>query len=152
MGNILPHSPLRYAATRHDGWTIARQAHFLRCLGRQGSVSAACAAVGMSCASAYRLRRRADAATFAAAWDACLLPHFAFRQPVRRPHPPLRGTGVEAVKGVEGVEGQDFAARRQFHQHRPASAEQRQAWADTINRASNPQSGVTNNVKSSPSS
>ena len=81
--NSAPH-PAAYAATRHDGWTLARQAHFLRSLAQGGSVSAACAAVGKSCASAYRLRRRPDAAAFAAAWDLCVLPHFAVRQRPRR--------------------------------------------------------------------
>lgn len=117
MSQSAPSRP--YAANRHDGWTQARQAHFLDCLEEGGSVAAACAAVGKSGASAYRLRRRADAAAFAAAWDACLLPHFAFRQRPRRSGPPNGVKGAKGGEGVEGVEGEDFAPRPQFHQPRP---------------------------------
>ena len=67
--------PLR---TMHNGWTRARQAHFLGWLAETGSVSAACARVGMSRNSAYKLRRRPDAESFAAAGDAAL------GMPVRR--------------------------------------------------------------------
>jgi hypothetical protein len=57
---------------RRDGWTAERQAHFLGHLGETGSVSQACARVGMSRKSAYQLRRKPDAGSFAAAWDAAL--------------------------------------------------------------------------------
>ena len=63
--------PLR---SRRDGWTPARQCSFLGHLYLTGSVSAAARAVGMSRMSAYRLRRRADAASFAHAWDVVLTP------------------------------------------------------------------------------
>ena len=55
---------------RHDGWTPERQRAFIDQLARIGVVTAAARAVGMSAKSAYLLRRRADAADFAAAWDA----------------------------------------------------------------------------------
>jgi len=55
-----------------NGWTEARQAHFLGHLAETGSVSAACARVGMSRNSAYKLRRKPNAESFAAAWDAAL--------------------------------------------------------------------------------
>jgi hypothetical protein len=61
--------PLR---TMHNGWTVTRQAHFLGWLAETGSVSAACARVGMSRNSAYKLRRKPHAESFAAAWDAAL--------------------------------------------------------------------------------
>ena len=54
---------------RFDGWTPARQLAFLETLARTRSVSAAAKSVGMSREGAYRLRRRADAGLFAAAWD-----------------------------------------------------------------------------------
>ena len=57
---------------RHDGWTLERQARFLGMLAETGSVLAACAAVGMSRNSAYALRRKPEAESFAAAWDAAL--------------------------------------------------------------------------------
>ena len=59
-------------AARHDGWSVARQAEFIGWLAETGGVSAAARLVGMSRKSAYRLRARAGAAGFAAAWDAAL--------------------------------------------------------------------------------
>ena len=50
---------------RHDGWTAARQADFIGMLVETRSVA-------MGRESAYRLRRRAGAAGFAAAWDTAL--------------------------------------------------------------------------------
>jgi hypothetical protein len=61
--------PLR---SRRDGWTVLRQADFLGYLAETGSVMAAAEMVGMSRKSAYQLRARLDAASFAAAWDAAL--------------------------------------------------------------------------------
>jgi len=58
--------------TRRDGWTVQRQADFLGMLAETGSVMGACETVGMSRKSAYRLRARPDAESFAAAWDAAL--------------------------------------------------------------------------------
>jgi hypothetical protein len=58
--------------TRHNGWTPKRQVDFLGYLAETGSVSAACARVGMSRKAAYQLRRRPHAESFAAAWDAAL--------------------------------------------------------------------------------
>ena len=57
---------------RRDGWTVRRQADFLGYLAETGSVLGACEAVGRSRNSAYKLRGRPDAASFAAAWDAAL--------------------------------------------------------------------------------
>jgi hypothetical protein len=55
---------------RADGWTAEKQRAFIEALADSGSVPAAARAVGMGVEGAYRLRRRADAADFAAAWDA----------------------------------------------------------------------------------
>lgn len=63
--------PLR---ARADGWSEARQCGFLVQLYVTGSVAAAARAVGMSRASAYRLRERSGAESFAAAWDRVLAP------------------------------------------------------------------------------
>ena len=62
--------PLR---SRADGWTIPRQCGFLAALYLTGSVSAAAREVGMSRASAYRLRERRGAESFAHAWDRVLM-------------------------------------------------------------------------------
>ena len=68
--------PLRACHTAK--WTDVAQAHFLGRLAETGSVSAACARVGISRNSAYKLRIRPGAESFAAAWDAAL------GMPVRR--------------------------------------------------------------------
>lgn len=59
--------PLR---ARADGWTPWRQAAFLGYLAETGSVRSASLRVGMTRETAYRLRRRAGAESFSAAWDA----------------------------------------------------------------------------------
>jgi hypothetical protein len=61
--------PLRYRA---DGWTPGRQADFLGHLAQTRSVAAAARHVGMTRESAYRLREKEGAESFAAAWDAVL--------------------------------------------------------------------------------
>lgn len=53
---------------RHDGWTAERQREFIQCLAETGCVSEACAEVGISPRSAYRLRDRPDAKAFRLAW------------------------------------------------------------------------------------
>ena len=58
---------------RRDGWTLARQREFLATLSETGCVSQACVAVNKSAQSAYRLRRRPDAAAFDQAWDQALV-------------------------------------------------------------------------------
>jgi hypothetical protein len=54
---------------RRDGWTPERQRGFIHRLALIGCVSAAARAVGKSRESAYRLRDRPGAESFAAAWD-----------------------------------------------------------------------------------
>lgn len=63
---------MQQAKPRSDGWTPARQLAFLETLARTRSVSLAAKSAGMSREGAYRLRRRAGAALFAAAWDRAL--------------------------------------------------------------------------------
>lgn len=63
--------PLR---ARADGWSEARQCGFLAQLYVTGSVAAAARAVGMTRASAYWLRNRPGAESFAHAWDHVLSP------------------------------------------------------------------------------
>ncbi|PZQ62931.1 MAG: hypothetical protein DI544_01710 [Sphingomonas taxi] len=55
---------------RHDGWTPARQVAFLRVLRETACVRSACAHVGLSSTSAYRVKKRIP--DFGAAWDAAL--------------------------------------------------------------------------------
>ena len=66
----IPHfTPVPLARSRHDGWTPARQRIFLAALATTGVVAKAARAAGMGVTSAYNLRRRVGAESFAAAWD-----------------------------------------------------------------------------------
>lgn len=68
-GTCLAFTPVPAQRRRADGWTPETQANFIRALEAMGSVGKAARAVGMGRASAYRLRERPDAVSFAAAWD-----------------------------------------------------------------------------------
>lgn len=57
---------------RKDGWTEERQRTFIRVLAETRCIGAAASAAGMSRESAYRLRRRKGAESFARAWDSIL--------------------------------------------------------------------------------
>jgi hypothetical protein len=61
--------PLR---TRADGWTPLRQAEFLGYLAETRSVAEAARRVNMARETAYRLRSKPGAESFAAAWDAAM--------------------------------------------------------------------------------
>lgn len=62
-------TPVPLARARHDGWTPERQRGFIAALAESGVVAAAARTVGMGVTSAYNLRRRPGAESFAAAWD-----------------------------------------------------------------------------------
>lgn len=68
-GSALAFIPVPQQRRRADGWTPEAQARFIRALGAMGSVGRAARAVGIGRASAYRLRDRPGASSFAAAWD-----------------------------------------------------------------------------------
>lgn len=83
-------------AHRADGWTPRRQGDFIGYLAEKRSVLEACRRVGMGREGAYRLRKRAGAAGFAAAWDAALgLPH------ARVDPASAKATGLDACKRFE---------------------------------------------------
>jgi hypothetical protein len=67
--HALAFTPVRTAARRRDGWTPQKQRAFIRALAASGIVATAAHSVGMGVTSAYALRRRAGAESFAAAWD-----------------------------------------------------------------------------------
>lgn len=71
-GTCLAFTPVEQQRHRADGWTPETQANFIRALAAMGSVGKAARAVGMGRASAYRLRERATASSFAAAWDCAI--------------------------------------------------------------------------------
>jgi hypothetical protein len=62
-------TPVPLARNRHDGWTPERQRLFLIALAALGTVDAAAQAVGMSRISAYNLKKRDCADSFAREWD-----------------------------------------------------------------------------------
>ena len=80
---------------RKDGWTAERQRRFVDLLAAGCGPSEAAGAVGMSKQSAFGLRRRAGAESFAAAWDAAAA-SAAERRAAARP----KG---DYARGVEGV-------------------------------------------------
>jgi hypothetical protein len=57
---------------RHAGWTADKQRRFIEHLCQSGNIGEACAIVGVASSSAYRLRNKAGAESFARAWDAAL--------------------------------------------------------------------------------
>lgn len=61
--------PVPLTRHRHDGWTPERQRGFIAALAETGLVAQAARSVGMSSASAYILRRRPHAESFARAWN-----------------------------------------------------------------------------------
>lgn len=65
-------TPVPTRRARADGWTRERQRGFIAALTHCGDVAAAARAVGMTMQSAYRLRKRAGADSFVAAWEAAL--------------------------------------------------------------------------------
>ena len=69
QGTICEFTPVPMLRHRRSGWTEEAQRRFISALLVMGSVGAACRAVGMGRVSAYRLRERAGAESFAAAWD-----------------------------------------------------------------------------------
>jgi len=69
--------PLR---TRADGWTVERQGRFIGFLAETGCGAEAARRVAMSRMAAWRLRRRAGAASLAHAWDTVMALHAGRRR------------------------------------------------------------------------
>jgi hypothetical protein len=96
----------RVGRERRDGWTADTRARFLALLARGESVRAACAAVGLDEAGAYRLRRRSHA--FAADWE---------RAVAERSLTPIEAAYARAVEGWEEpvvFQGQVVATKRRY--------------------------------------
>lgn len=70
--DLLAFTPVPLDRKRSNGWTAAQQERFILALHVMGSVGQAAKAVGMSRQSAYNLRERAGAESFAKSWDAAL--------------------------------------------------------------------------------
>ncbi|MEO5706657.1 MAG: hypothetical protein ABIT10_05625 [Alteraurantiacibacter sp.] len=70
---VLPaFEPVSRQRMRRGGWSAARQREFIELLAETGSVRAACRRMGVGEYRVYDLRRRADADSFRAAWEAAL--------------------------------------------------------------------------------
>jgi hypothetical protein len=65
-------TPVPLLRKRANGWSAERQRRFILALSVMGAVGPAARAVGMGRASAYRLRERDGAESFAEAWDIAL--------------------------------------------------------------------------------
>lgn len=69
---LLAFAPVPLDRRRNNGWTPAQQERFIIALEAMGSVGQAAKAVGMSRQSAYNLREREGAESFARSWDMAL--------------------------------------------------------------------------------
>jgi hypothetical protein len=69
---LLTFTPVPLDRKRNNGWTPAQQERFIVALTVMGSVGQAVKAVGMSRQSAYNLRDRPGADSFARSWDRAL--------------------------------------------------------------------------------
>lgn len=65
-------TPVKLARTHATGWTADAQVAFIAALARAGVVAVAARSVGKSPRSAYQLRARPGAESFAQAWDRAL--------------------------------------------------------------------------------
>lgn len=82
--------PLR---AQHNGWSAARQRRFIIALARGAGPGEAARALGKTRQSAYDLRKRKGAESFAAAWDEAL----AFAREVE-------AAGTSPAAGLAGIE------------------------------------------------
>ncbi|MGK6355267.1 hypothetical protein ACMGDH_08560 [Sphingomonas sp. DT-207] len=70
--DLLAFTPVPLGRIQHNGWSPQRQRNFIAALAAMGSVLHAARAVGMTKQSAYNLRSRPGAESFAAAWNLAL--------------------------------------------------------------------------------
>jgi hypothetical protein len=68
----IPNFDIAPTRKRSAGWTAERQRKFIEHLALTGHVGEACAAVGVSSSSAYRLKHKPGAEGFSCAWDSAL--------------------------------------------------------------------------------
>lgn len=97
--------------SRRDGWTPRAQEMFVLLLAAGLGIASATRAVGKSRQTAYRLRDRPDAASFAAAWDRAL--HFARLRPLA-PGTTARERAIEGVLVPVMYRGRVVHWRRKF--------------------------------------
>lgn len=90
---------------RRDGWTPERQGAFVAALAQSRCVVAAARAVGKSWQTAYRLRARPDATSFAAAWDRALAPDL---------DRPFSGRAMNGIATPITYRGRQVGERRRY--------------------------------------
>ena len=119
--------------SRCDGWTAGRQRAFMAVLARSGCVRKAAAAAGMSRESAYRLRARRGAESFAAAWDTILSARpRGTSSPALVWHRLVRKFGGHGAVRVEAP----TAAQREALRTRPAGAARTEGHNEILGRVS----------------
>ncbi len=69
---LLAFTPVLLDRHRRNGWTAAQQERFILALHAMGSVGQAAKAVGISRQSAYSLREKPGAESFAKSWDTAI--------------------------------------------------------------------------------
>jgi hypothetical protein len=106
---------------RHDGWTPQRQRRFIEALAATKSISKACAAVGMSRMSAYKLRDHPDASELRAAWSSALRPDWG-RPRAQSRRVAARLAALKAASKVYDVEEIDGGSNLKQHGQPTSSA------------------------------
>ncbi len=88
---------------RYDGWLPGLQVRFIVALAQGARPGEAAERLGMSRQSAYKLRRRAGAESFAAAWDSALRVARRIQEaPPSVPPPRFRFAGAADAVAVSG--------------------------------------------------
>ncbi len=104
----LAFTPVALDRVRHNGWTERRQRDFIAALAVMGTVLRAARAVGMTKQSAYNLRDRPGAESFAAAWDVALQMGYddAFGQAMER--------AIHGITSPRFYRGKQVGTRHRF--------------------------------------
>jgi hypothetical protein len=105
--SIRQHLPNPRPHIRRDGWTNGRRVTFFVTLAASGSVTFACASVGLSRKSAYALKKRDR--TFASLWDRALAMAGKARRNDRLPRAEgdKSGASISAATPSSGVKPAD---------------------------------------------
>ncbi len=108
----IPFDPVP-VAPRRDGWTPTRQRDFIDALMIGGCVKTAAGYAGMSAKSAYRLRDRDDAASFAKAWD------WALEEAIARVEVEALDRALNGIHEPVFYGGRQIGSRRRYDDRLP---------------------------------
>jgi hypothetical protein len=100
--------------SRHDGWSPELQTRFVVALARGFSIARAARLLGKTRTTAYALRQRPGAESFASAWDAALAHAKCVRIAAEagRPAAPVPPRPAAAARVTTPADAADVAARR----------------------------------------